>query len=229
MKTKIIAFGDVHLHWKSAKIIFNYARDIKANTVITLGDEANKIFPFAIGKMEHYDYLYNEYIKFRNEENKQLICTAGDKTAGIPKELLHNFIGLNPKTGKIDNYVYFDNENKVLASHFGEYIKSEYEDLLKNYSGDKPLVIFHGHSHSMGILEKYKWLTDDEMRFYLENGEEKHNLEPGKIYWVNPGGNFERKNKHLFANFAVYNISERIITLKSIPYEDEEDYFNFDE
>lgn len=71
----------------------------------------------------------------------------------------------------------------------------------------------------MGVLPEYRWLKDNELVDWLKDVEEQHILEPGKIYWVNPGSQFMRTpDQRMAANFATYNPAERLLTLKTILY-----------
>lgn len=71
----------------------------------------------------------------------------------------------------------------------------------------------------MGVLPEYKWLKDSELVNWLQHGEEQHALELGKVYWVNPGGQFMRAdNGRMAANFAMYNPAEKLVTLRTVLY-----------
>lgn len=95
MNKKIVVFGDVHLYWQSMRIILDYARENGIDTILTLGDEAHKIYPVASGKQEEYDMMWHELRTFRDEkEGRELICCIGDKTASVARDLLPHFVGM---------------------------------------------------------------------------------------------------------------------------------------
>jgi len=189
MNKKLVAFGDVHLHWQAMRLILDYAR------------------------------MWHELRVYRDEKpERKLILTLGDKTAGVASDMVKHFVGVDATSGKVTGSVIYQNGN-VLAAHNGQWIRDEYEELIDGYCGLEPLVIFHGHSHSMGVFPEYKWLKDNELVDWLKQGEEQHLLELGKVYWVNPGGQFMRTNDGIMAaNFAIYDPSERLVTLKTILY-----------
>jgi len=156
---------------------------------------------------------------FKNENPKRvLICVMGDKTVTAPADLFLNFVGFNEEGKKVGSIIYY--EDNIIAGHSGKWILEEHEELIKDYQGYKPLIIFHGHSHSMGVLPKYKWLEDDEKVHWLTDGEKIFNLEPRKVYWVNPGGNFMRGpgGTHL-ANFSIYDPEQQIVTLRTVTFD----------
>ncbi len=222
MKEKAIVIGDLHLNWQAAKVALDFAREQGINTAINLGDEAHLIYPVAAGDPEDYRKLFDELRAFVQEiPNRRLICVVGDKTAGVPDDMCHYYAGT--KDGRIIGSIVFHEDN-VIAAHNGQWILDEYSELIKEFNdSDKSLVIFHGHSHSMGVLPEYKWLNDNEFVIHVPEGEEEHKLEPGKAYWVNPGGNFVYNNEgQPVANLAVYDPSQKTILLKTIPFRREE-------
>jgi len=95
--------------------------------------------------------------------------------------------------------------------------------LIENWEEDQPLVIFHGHSHYIGVLPIFKWLERDERERYIPEGERIIQLKPGEVYWVNPGspqqwiGEVEDEKPH-GANCAIYDPSEQTVILKTIPF-----------
>jgi hypothetical protein len=187
-----------------------------------LGDEAHKIYPVIAGEQADYDRMYHELRTFRDEKpDREVICLIGDKTAGVAKDFISHYVGVD-KSGKIASSLVYRNGN-VLAAHNGRWILDEYGKLINSYDGSEPLVIFHGHSHSMGVLPEYKWLVGNEFIYLIEKGEEQHELEPGKVYWVNPGCQFIRaEDGRMAANFAVYIPEDRLVTLKTILYNEDD-------
>lgn len=215
----IIAFGDIHLQWQSAQVILQHARLEGINNALTLGDEGAKFYPLESGEEIDYFRLYNELRLFRDENPRRvLISVLGDKTVWVPKDLFKHYVDIAP-SGKITGPSIYHHGN-IIGAHHGQSLTDENKRLITDYDGYEPLVIFHGSSHSMGVLPKYKWLKDDEFVYWLKKGVEKYQLKPKKVYWVNPGGNFIRKDNNKFvANFAVYNPQNQEIILKSIPYD----------
>ena len=174
---KSIIFGDVHLQSDSERVILDYARKYEINKLYTLGDEGHKIYPFASGTQEENDAVFDHIRDFLQEDNsRSLTAVLGDKTYYIPKDFVKHFQGV------ADNYeregsVIYRREN-IIAGHIGSDILDEYESLIKNWNDEEnPLVIFHGHSHSMGVLDDYIWLKDNEFVFYLDE-DETHQLMP---------------------------------------------------
>lgn len=218
MAEVLIALGDLHLNWQAGKLIFDKARSEGINTALTLGDEAHKIYPFDIGDPEDYERLYDEMRQFRDElPERRLICVIGDKTAGVPKDLVRNFAGVSAK-GIIESLTWA--EDNMIAGHNGEHILKEHKDRIQGYDSYEPLVIFHGHSHSMGVLPEYKWLKDSEKVDWLTEEKMEYKLEPRKVYWVNPGGNFFTNEQGLsFANFAVYDRTQQSVTLNTVVFD----------
>src|SRR3989344_7184719 len=93
---RMIAFGDLHLHWQAAQLILGYARMEGINTAFNLGDEGHKIYPFLTGEQIDYDRLFHELRLFRDESPERiLVCLYGDKTVGVPKDLWRNYIGID--------------------------------------------------------------------------------------------------------------------------------------
>lgn len=223
MNEECIIFGDVHLNWKAVVLILDYARKNCIETVLTLGDEAHKKYPYLTGEQEDYDRIWHEFRVYKKENpNRKLILTVGDKTAGVAKDMFKYFIGVDAKTGKITGSTIYKEDN-VIVGHDGQSIMDKYGPLIDQYDGLEPLVIFHGHSHSMGVLPEYKWLNDDEFVGWLKNGEEHHILKPGMVYWVNPGGQFLKTDDNkMAANFAKYNPKNHSVTLETIFYKEEE-------
>lgn len=217
---KIIAFGDVHLCWQATQVILNYARKQEIDNVVTLGDEGHKIYPFETGDKIDYQRHYHEIRRYQEENPKRIVVSVlGDKTVWVPKDLYSNYIGVD-SSGNVQGPSIYHHKN-IIALHHGERIaKGKCRTILDEYSGEAPLVIFHGSSHSIGCLSRYKWLAESEFVFLLENREERHQLKRGKVYWVNPGGNFMRNRKgQNCANLAVYDQKNQEITLLTIPYD----------
>ena len=211
---QVLAFGDLHLNWQAGRHIFNVARAQNINHVISLGDEAHKIYPFATGDEQHYELLFDELFRFADEDaSRQLVCVAGDKTAGVPPELLPNFVGVSDD-GRMESSAIYRNGN-IIAGHSGKWIVEEYGDFIEEYNGDEPLVIFHGHSHYIGVLPVYKWLDDHEKAHFIPEGEVRVTMEPGDVYWVNPGGNYFEHEGLMLVNYAIYDRSEQTISLRS--------------
>jgi len=216
---KLIAFGDLHLHWQAAQLILGYARVQGINNALTLGDEGAKFYPLENGEEIDYLRLYHELRLFRDEGPKRVLtCVLGDKTVWVPPDLYINYVDVSEK-GKITGPSIYHHGN-IVAVHHGEVLEKEYKAILDEYQGFEPLVIFHGSSHSMGVLPKYKWLADHEFVFWLKKGAKKYQLKHGKIYWVNPGGNFMMNDEgRMTANMAIYDPSNQEITLQTIPYD----------
>lgn len=214
---KVLTFGDVHLHWKAAKIILDKARTEDIRRVITLGDEAHKIYPFEAGEPMDYKRLFDELRAFRDEDPERVLtCVIGDKTAGVPQDLFRNFAGVNDE-GKIESLVYSD--GNIIAAHNGGYIEQEFGRFIESWDRYEPLVIFHGHSHSMGVLPQYAWLKQEELVHWLQSDEERYKLNPKSVYWVNPGGNFMQVEPGVWAaNFAVYDPREQTVVLRTERY-----------
>lgn len=215
MGEKIIAIGDLHLNWQATKVALDFARKEGINTAFNLGDEEHEIYPFAVGDSEVHERLFDELRTFIEENpNRRLICVVGDKTAGVPEDLLEHYAGYKTKGSVIFH------EGNIIAAHNGKWILDEYGDLITNFADKtQSLIIFHGHSHSMGVLPKYKWLKDHEFVRYIPEGERQYKLKPGKVYWINPGGNSESKNEgKSVANLAVYDLETGIVILKTIPF-----------
>jgi hypothetical protein len=217
---KIVAFGDVHLYWQSTRVILDYAREQGIDTALTLGDEGPLMFPLVIGNQAEYDRVWHELRTYHNEqEGRKLICCIGDKTAIVAEDLLPHFVG-SIKSSKGTEALVYQNGN-IFAAHNGRWILDNHKGEIERYSGSEPLVVFHGHSHSMGVLPEYRWLKLDEQVGWLENGEEQYRLEPGKVYWVNPGGQFMiADGGRRVANCATYNPAERLVVLKTILYDE---------
>lgn len=217
---RILSFGDLHLKWQAGRVILDEARQEGIQRVITLGDEAHKIYPFEAGDPMDYKRLWDELRAFRDEDPERVLtCIIGDKTAGVPPDLIRNF-EVTDEDGKVKSLVYRD--GNVLAVHDGGRIMNgEYRELVEGWDQYEPLVIFHAHSHSMGVLPEYKWLKDDEFVYWLDGEREEHQLEPRSVYWVNPGGNFMRDNNGIWtANFAVYDPQQQTVVLRTERYDD---------
>lgn len=218
---RMIVFGDVHLVWQAVKVILDYAREHSIDSVLTLGDEGHKMYPYETGDQIDYDRLYHELRSFRDERSgRSLVCCIGDKTACAPRDMKPHFVGLS-ESGKVTGSVVYQNGN-ILAAHMGEQILKEHKKRIESFSGLEPLVIFHGHSHSMGVLPQYVWLQHGQFVDYLKSGEEQHKLEPGKVYWVNPGAEFFSVDYDArAANFAIYDPASQLVILKTIVYDEE--------
>ncbi|MBM3303525.1 MAG: hypothetical protein FJY76_00370 [Candidatus Aenigmarchaeota archaeon] len=214
MDSDMVAFGDLHLAWRAADIILDEARKSGIDIAFNLGDEDT----FCGGPQSYYDRLYGAMREFRDEKpGRRLICLIGDKTGGVPSDLKRNYVGTDSR-GRIKGSLVF-REGNVIAAHNGRWIIDELGDFIRDYPGGEPLVVFHGHSHSMGVLPEYRWLKDDEKVDFLPEGGREVRLEPGRVYWANPGAPcLYATDDSDAANFLVYSPSRRIITLRSILY-----------
>ena len=156
MKKRLIVFGDMHLDWEAVRAILDEARTLGIDTALTLGDEdAMASSPELV-----YDALFGALRDYRDEKpGRELICCVGDKTGGV-RYINDNYVGINSPDTRERRFV-FKREN-VIAAHFGDLILRKYRKLIDSWSGSDPLVIFHGHSHSMGVLPEYKWLEWNE-------------------------------------------------------------------
>ena len=229
-----VVFGDVHLHWKAVKVILDHARGVGIEKALTLGDEANAVFPQKITDWEEIARVWHELKAYRDEKNaRELVCTLGDKTDALEPDIFRNFVGVDaygrrPNRARAIIHERQTEHENVLAGHRGEDILKAYGPYITYYreSCDQrlpPLVIFHGHSHSMGVLSEYKFLHRHEFVDHVA-GEERYELENGKVYWVNPGAQFhEVRNGHrlMAANFAVYEPRGHVVTLKTLLYDPE--------
>lgn len=225
---KIIVFGDLHQNWQAAKVTLDYARREDINTAINLGDEGPR-GSWGTTRKDDLNQLFRELKLFRDESSRRrLVCVLGNDTYGIPKELFVNYAGVDPQTGEGISTTY--REDNILAGHAGEWILEDYKGLVENYDGDKPLVIFHGNSHSMGVLPEYRWIKEQDFVYWLEEGKQRFKLEPQKVYWVNPGSGIAIVSQrpdggHLVngvANFAIYNPTLQEVLLKSIRFDPDE-------
>jgi len=221
MNQKLVVFGDVHLRWQAMKLILDYAREHEIDTALTLGDEGHKMYPLETGRQEDYDRMWHELRVFRDEKpGRGLIMTIGEKTAAVAPDLRVHFVGFDETSKRIVGSMVYQSGN-ILAAHNGQLIQKEHGELIRRYSGLEPLVIFHGHSHSLGVLPEYKWLEEDEFVGWLENGEERYPLQLRTVYWVNPGSQFTRTSDgRMAANFATYDPPTRVVTLKTILYDE---------
>ena len=213
MNPEVLIFSDLHLNWKACKVIFEEVKKRNITNVFNLGDE-----DAFIGKTdEAYRALFEPLINFNNN-GYELTCLIGNRSGGIPKELFTNYVGVNDEGRVVGKWIY--KQENIIAGHDGEQIAKAYKDVIENYDDSNPLVIFHGHSHSMGVLPEYKWLNDNEKIRIIEEGERTFKLESGKVYWVNPGAQEYMMNgtQHA-ANFAIYSPEKQKVTLHSVPYE----------
>ena len=213
----VVVFGDLHLNYDALEVILEEARKENIDTALNLGDEDS----FGGGLPEYYDKLFGALREYRDEKKeRRLICIIGDKTWGVKPDLKRNYVGVDSK-GRIKGSVIF-REGNVIAGHNAEWIFKEYADFIKNYSGSEPLVIFHGHSHSMGVLPEFKWLEQDEFIHFLSEGRREFQLEPRKVYWINPGAPYPYANLNErigAANFALYYPKEQKVILRTEFYE----------
>ena len=148
-----IVFGDLHLDWRALEVILSEARKLGIDTALNLGDEGC----FFGGRDEDYDKLYNALRNFRDERpERELICMVGGETDLVPSDLFRNYVGVDSR-GRTGRCLVRKRGN-VIAGHWGEKIFQRYKRLILNYNGLEPLIIFHGHSHSMGVLPEFKWL-----------------------------------------------------------------------
>lgn len=221
MNERVLSFGDLHLNWQAAYEILKYARTERLQKVINLGDEGHKFYPLIPGEPQDYNSLYGQLRSFRDEDPARvLVCLLGDKTGAIPSDLWLNYVGVD-KTGEVSGKIWYREEN-ILAVHHGEWLIDDPEarELITGWDNYEPLVIFHGSSHSMGVDTSYRWLNSSELVKFLQgNREERYVLEPKKVYWINPGGNFYYiDGATKVANLAVYDPSEQEILLKTIAY-----------
>ena len=220
MDRGLVAFGDVHLQWQSMRVILDHAREHGIDTALTLGDEG---YTFGPSAPSDYELMWNELRTYRDEKaGRELICCIGDHTSYPAKDLLPHFVGAKESATRGKKAVVYQ-DGSVLAAHNGQWILDLHRGKIEGYGGLEPLVIFHGHSHSLGVLPDYRWLRDDELVYWLRAGEEQHSLEPGKVYWVNPGSQIQRVDDgRMAANFALYNPKERLVTLRTILYNDDD-------
>jgi hypothetical protein len=71
----------------------------------------------------------------------------------------------------------------------------------------------------MGVLPEYRWLKSSEI-IERVNDQKTYKLEPGKTYWINPGGRGPNIiGRPGYANFAVYSPKEQTVTLFSKEFE----------
>lgn len=222
MLTKpVLVFSDIHSQESALEVILNHARVEGIQTVMSLGDEHSPFLSSDIDSLIQIRELYNRLARWKNEDkNRRLICLPGDTTYDVPEGLWGNYNGHIREGDIFVRSIY--REGNIIASHWGERIYEKHKEFIKNYDGRIPLVIFHGHSHSIGVLQEFKWLRDEEIVDHIEEGERVIKLERGKVYWANPGsvGCFEDpiKGSGSSANFLVYDPINWTITLKSIPY-----------
>lgn len=214
MNKKIIVFGDLHSDSEATRVILDEARHLSIDSAINLGDEVS-IFD----NTGEFRKVYDALMRFRDEEKgRELICCLGDKTGGVIPALKANYVGFSADGGRIGSLVL--KKGSIIAAHDGELILREFGKMISEYKGLEPLVIFHGHSHSMGVLPEYKWLKKEEFVYFLPEGELVFRLEPSKVYWVNPGSSGPNiVGKPSYANFAIYDLEKRVITLKTKTFE----------
>lgn len=214
---RLIVLGDLHQTWQSAYIIFKEALESNIDVAVNLGDEAANPFD----KYDNMDFqsIWILFRRFRDASStRRLICVQGNNTAEVPKDLFVNYIGVNEQGQQIEPPIW--HEENIIAGHKGELIVDLKEDFITGYVDKDPLVVFHGHSHSMGVLPEFKWLERDEMVHWITEGKRIYNLEAGKVYWVNPGANNLVTPDGLnAANFAIYDRTQQMITLRSIFYD----------
>ncbi|MBL7169800.1 MAG: metallophosphoesterase family protein [Candidatus Aenigmarchaeota archaeon] len=216
MSDKIIVFGDIHLCYQALNVILEEADKLGIDFAINLGDE-DSIFGTRRG--DEHDLIFGRLRDYRDlRSERRLICVVGNETGGVKPYLLQNYVGVDERGRVIGDSIF--REGNIIAAHHGTGILQRYGELIRGYNGPEPLVIFHGHSHSMGVLSEYKWLCSDEFVFHLEDGEQRHNLQCGKVYWVNPGRQigFLRANIGA-ANFAIYDSQNSEILLRTILYD----------
>ncbi len=212
MKRKMIVFGDIHLDWEAVNIILDEARNLSIDNALNLGDEDSV---FVLSEPWMYDKIYGAMRDFRDEKpERELICCLGDNTGGVKPYLFENYTGFDSKGEKIGSIV-LKKEN-VIAAHRGEKILEEYKKFIKEYKGLEPLIIFHGHSHSMGVLPEFKWLEQNEFIHFIPEEKREFKLEPSKVYWINPGARSpDIVGRKSYANFAIYDPEKQLITLRT--------------
>lgn len=211
---RIIAFGDIHLHWAAAQAILGLAEKKGINCAVNLGDEA--IISPTDSERGELTYVYDQLRRFKSGNVRRvLVCVAGDKTGYVPEDLIDTYYHPEPNKPSHSQPFIFHQDN-IICVHRGGYILEKYKYILKSYTGYEPLVIFHGHSHSMGVLPEYKWLENNEFVHFMDKTT-KYHLQPRKIYWVNPGAVFAvAENGRMAANCAIYDPVNQEIILQSI-------------
>jgi len=211
MKKRLIVFGDMHLDWRATKVILDEARTLGIDTALTLGDEDH----FVGGSERAYDALFGALRDYRDEKpERELICCVGDDTGGV-RYIIDNYVGVDPSSRELIGSPVFRRGN-IIAAHDGGEILKKYGRTISNPRRRKPLVIFHGHSHSMGVLPEYRWLPENEIVHTIPEGERTVQLEEGKVYWVNPGGwAYSDWGEDRKANFAIYDPENQIVVLRT--------------
>lgn len=217
MAEKILIFGDLHANWRAGKVILDQARSQNINFVVTLGDEGPKFFSMELGAEAHVKSIFDQMIQYRDEHaGRRLVCLIGNDTPKPPGELMGNYVGATSGGELAGPFIW--KHNNMIAGHKGERILEDNEELIRQYHGNEPLVIFHAHSHSMGVLPEYRWLGGEEKVRWLKRGKSIRKLKPGRVYWVNPGGHTYTNDQGIpMANFAIYDREQHKISLRSIP------------
>ncbi len=217
---QIATFGDLHAKWDAAQTLLAHIMSEGFNIVFNLGDEQTRLYPLEQEK-EAMDALFGELRKYvEGDANRTLVCLLGEKIFYIPRNLWKYYVGVDPQTGKISKKIYYQHEN-ILAVHNGGRLLEypETRELISGWKNYEPLVIFHGHSHSVGVLPYYKWLAENKIVDYIPEGVRKYPLEPRHVYWVNPGSVTRVAANIWVASLAEYDPNQQVITLRSIHYQ----------
>jgi hypothetical protein len=216
MDSDMIVFGDLHSKPDALETILGHAEQNNISVALNLGDE-NHLYGDECELEKVYELLRN----WRDASSRRrLICVASDRTDDVISTLCRNYVGMN-KRGEIKGKSIFK-EGNILAAHEGKDILEEYGDFIKNYHAREPLMIFHGHLHSMNVCGEYRWLNDNEKIRFIKEGEKHWKLRNRTVYWVSPGkagwpGNDEYGyGSTEVANFALYHPKDKKLTLKSV-------------
>jgi hypothetical protein len=216
MDSNMIVFSCLHSKPDALETILGYAEENNINVALNLGDESH-----LYGSEWELKEIYELLKQWRDASSeRRLICVEGWATRDVIPQLRKNYVGMNKK-GEVNGKSIFK-EGNVLAAHEGKDILEEYGDFIRNYHDQEPLMIFHGHLHSMNVHGEYKWLDDNEKVRFIKEGEKHWELKDRTVYWASPGkaswpGNTEYGGGPTEAiNFALYYPKDRKLTLKSV-------------
>ncbi len=213
MNQKAIIFGDIHAEWKAVEIILNEARRLGIDIAVNLGDDRAH---FGDDDYETY-MLWETFRRFLNEkEGRRLIAVFGEHNARPPIDIASSYVGAGSERVRIEDLIY--RQDNVIAGHNGEYISAIHGPSINGYSGHTPLVVLNGHIHCITIQPNYRRIDENEksrLRFLTK--EQTHKLEPGRVYWVNPGkARWQEEYSKNYINFAIYDPQRLEVILKSI-------------
>lgn len=212
----MIVFGCLHSKPDALETILKHAEENNINVALNLGDESH---------LYGIDWeLKNIYTLLRDwrdaSPERRLICVAGWATRSVTPKLRKDYIGMNKK-GEVTGKSIFKEDN-ILAAHEGKDILAEHGDFIRNYSGPEPLMIFHGHLHSMNVCREYRRLDDNEKVRFIKEGEKHWELRDRTVYWVSPRkASWPGNDEYGYGsteeiNFALYYPKDRKLTLKSV-------------